>query len=632
MILDSPFISGSMSFGIANPSATMHISASTGAVLRVDGGGVTNTGSLFVSSSGNVGIGTAIPVSKLQIEGGALRIGDGAGAWSGFTFSGGLRQTNNNPLTILGELRVDSTAGNPSYISGSGGLGIGKTTANARLDVNGSLLVSGSITSTSTITAQTLVVQTVTSSVSTITGSTQFGSSSINTHQFTGSVLVNGNVGIGTTNPSYRLHVSGAFSTNPGLYVYGTTYGMVGVDRGSSASSAGINYYTTGSQRWFAGIYENTNNFGFYNATTATFPLIITSGNNVGIGTSSPLSILHVSSSSSTITGKVILQSPSSDSGILQIGSTYGEASMMFIPGVTSFGTSSPARTSTYGNVGLWGLGPGTYTSDPTKFGIANVGFGANILTVSSSGNVLIGTTTDNGAKLQVSGSTTTRLGLTIFGAAGGYTTGDNPFLGIGGTGADTFGVINAPFGDKMKLNAYHGFEFKTSNNGASGTPVLKATISTEGYLRLASSGIQFQGATAAANALNYYEEGSWTPALQNATVSYSTRSGTYVRIGNYVFVRWGFLISSISGVSGTVTISGLPFTGVNWGSYQEPNISVSTGVLVTADNAFKARVFVQGSGTSLIGRISNNADTPWETNQLQNGTWIIGEIFYNIA
>ena len=118
---------------------------------------------------------------------------------------------------------------------------------------------------------------------------------------------------------------------------------------------------------------------------------------------------------------------------------------------------------------------------------------------------------------------------------------------------------------------------------------------------------------------------------MQNATVSYSDRSGTYVRIGDYVFVRWGFRISSISGQSGTVSISGLPYTSVSWGSYQEPNISVSTGNLATADYAQRARIFVGGSGTTLFGRIANNGDTSWLTSELQNGTWIIGELFYNI-
>lgn len=47
---------------------------------------------------------------------------------------------------------------------------------------------------TGTITAQNIVVQTVTSSVAFVTGSTKFGSSSTNTHQFTGSVSITGSL------------------------------------------------------------------------------------------------------------------------------------------------------------------------------------------------------------------------------------------------------------------------------------------------------------------------------------------------------------------------------------------------------------------------------------------------------
>ena len=74
-------------------------------------------------------------------------------------------------------------------------LGTGVKVGNFSTDnhtVTGSLLVSGSITTLGNITAQTLVVQTVTSSVSFITGSTKFGSLSTNTHQFTGSMFVTG--------------------------------------------------------------------------------------------------------------------------------------------------------------------------------------------------------------------------------------------------------------------------------------------------------------------------------------------------------------------------------------------------------------------------------------------------------
>jgi hypothetical protein len=57
---------------------------------------------------------------------------------------------------------------------------------------SGSQTITGSLTATGTIVAQTLVVQTITSSVDFVSGSTRFGSTTGNTHEFTGSVLVSG--------------------------------------------------------------------------------------------------------------------------------------------------------------------------------------------------------------------------------------------------------------------------------------------------------------------------------------------------------------------------------------------------------------------------------------------------------
>jgi len=57
---------------------------------------------------------------------------------------------------------------------------------------NGSQTVTGSLTATGTIVAQTLVVQTITSSVEFVTGSNRFGTTTGNTHEFTGSLLVSG--------------------------------------------------------------------------------------------------------------------------------------------------------------------------------------------------------------------------------------------------------------------------------------------------------------------------------------------------------------------------------------------------------------------------------------------------------
>ena len=56
------------------------------------------------------------------------------------------------------------------------------------------------LTVAGTLTAQTLIVQTVTSSIDFVTGSTRFGSTEASTHQFTGSVSVSGSLQINESN------------------------------------------------------------------------------------------------------------------------------------------------------------------------------------------------------------------------------------------------------------------------------------------------------------------------------------------------------------------------------------------------------------------------------------------------
>jgi len=73
--------------------------------------------------------------------------------------------------------------------------------------------------------------------------------------------------------------------------------------------------------------------------------------------------------------------------------------------------------------------------------------------------------------------------------------------------------------------------------------------------------GISFNGDTAAANALDDYEEGSWTPTIDSGgwTLS-STNKANYTKIGNRVFVTLYIAISG-SGSGSTFIIDGLPYT-----------------------------------------------------------------------
>jgi hypothetical protein len=173
-----------------------------------------------------------------------------------------------------------------------------------------------------TLTAQTLVVQTITSSVDFVTGSTRFGSILGNTHVFSGSVTMNpnglfvsssGNVGIGTTTPGITLDIKLDSSSTD--------------ITGSGASSLRLlNTQASNTNNFHTGIWfrldNGINNKNGYikllnDASNATgdFAFILTQsgteservrikGNgNVGIGTTSPQTLFTVSGANQALGG-----------------------------------------------------------------------------------------------------------------------------------------------------------------------------------------------------------------------------------------------------------------------------------------------------------------------------------------
>jgi hypothetical protein len=129
---------------------------------------------------------------------------------------------------------------------------------------NGSQTVTGSLTATGTIVAQTLVVQTITSSVDFVTGSNRFGSTTGNTHEFTGSVLVSGSQTINGT-----LSGIGATFSGTSLSLGANTNGNTQLTINSTSSTAQrIAFQVAGVDQWLVGsgaANQNTN-FEIYNA------------------------------------------------------------------------------------------------------------------------------------------------------------------------------------------------------------------------------------------------------------------------------------------------------------------------------------------------------------------------------
>lgn len=101
----------------------------------------------------------------------------------------------------------------------------------------------------------------------------------------------------------------------------------------------------------------------------------------------------------------------------------------------------------------------------------------------------------------------------------------------------------------------------------ASGTITPQALVDISG----ASAGqIKFpatQNASANANTLDDYEEGTFTPALStgtSGTITPTTATGFYTKVGDRVFVNVYFLINTVSSPLGSLTMTGLPFTSAN--------------------------------------------------------------------
>jgi hypothetical protein len=105
-----------------------------------------------------------------------------------------------------------------------------------------------------------------------------------------------------------------------------------------------------------------------------------------------------------------------------------------------------------------------------------------------------------------------------------------------------------------------------TTSDGAS-SPTERLRVTSAGYVRLSASspGIQFNGDTAAANALDDYEEGTWTPVYTSSngdTVAvHHKQVGAYTKIGRYVFIELSIGASLTTVGTGDIWITGLPFT-----------------------------------------------------------------------
>jgi hypothetical protein len=140
--------------------------------------------------------------------------------------------------------------------------------------------------------------------------------------------------------------------------------------------------------------------------------------------------------------------------------------------------------------------------------------------------------------------------------------------------------------GNTTNVNATQHYNRSTSNyvdNKLIANNHIFASGATE-IARITGTGLTFNGDTAAANALDDYEEGTFTATLQNTgTNPAPTATGYYVKLGRIVFYNVYFAAITITS-GGETRWTGLPYSASNSGNnysvglYQHGTVIVNDG------------------------------------------------------
>ncbi|MFH0855786.1 MAG: hypothetical protein V1869_04695, partial [Candidatus Omnitrophota bacterium] len=354
--------SASYGFGISNASLDSMVPTSANFKWYVNG-----SQKMILNSSGYLGIGTASPGLKFEI--GAVT--NGSPASSGTSQTGGFRMRGDSPLnnTVLdsgigagGGTNAWFQATNAANLSlnynillnpNGGNVGIGTTTPEEKLAISGS----NADLTTSQVSVSNIAINAKSSGIKFITTTTTGTASVFNSGRlmsvFDGTsystaritlqtptgvdtwvdtlTAKNGNVGIGTTNPAYRLDLAdGSYPTDNDAIVRLGVSNTVGVEGGGIIWSPNYPLYTKISAA-IRSVSEGNyfrQGLAFYTGnnsdqtTNATEKMRINMDGYVGIGTTAPAYDLDVAGDIRT-TGSIYAPSGGSTQGYWKLTGSY---------------------------------------------------------------------------------------------------------------------------------------------------------------------------------------------------------------------------------------------------------------------------------------------------------------------
>lgn len=394
----------------------------------------------------------------------------------------------------------------------------------------------------------------------------------------------NNRVGIGTATPSTLLDIEGAtdqFSIN-GTQTTGA--GSVIVQDSGTNGSGFLHYnssHATLANETAIKNYTATGDLALY--TNNTKRVTLDSSGNVGIGTASPATPIHVEKTSNP-----------------KIRSTYtGGANLDFVAGATL------GYLGTQTNHGLV-----VFTNDTER------------MRIDSSGTVLVGKTTDDtgataGVQLEPLGTGRfTRSGASV--VVVNRLANDGPIqlyqkdgttVGSIGSYSGTYLTVGSNSAGLAFIDAGSPQSIRPQNvsTNAPSDGLLDLGASSARWNNLYLSGGVYVGGTTTANELDDYEEGTWTPTyVSNRGLNgtgITAVTGRYVKVGESVTCTIGFTSNSTGAVAvgDYFQLSALPFT---------PFDNSAVGTIVHLGSGYLYESLGAGIGADLAVVAANTGQT----------------------